>query len=105
MTRGKLHPAERVRPPTFVDRETGASELCVSAETWDAMVLTGELPPATLHIRTRLPRWRWADIDAWLAGQRQPPKPLMDEEPLTPATPEALANPFVEAVHRYHKKR
>jgi hypothetical protein len=39
--------------PVFVDRETG-----VSTETWDAMVLTGELPPATVHLRTRLPRWR-----------------------------------------------
>jgi hypothetical protein len=54
----KVRPTERMRPPVFVDRETGAAELCVSTETWDAMVLTGELPPATVHLRTRLPRWR-----------------------------------------------
>jgi hypothetical protein len=53
-----VRPAERKRPPVFVDRETGAAELCVSTETFDAMVLTGELPPATVHLRTRLPRWR-----------------------------------------------
>jgi hypothetical protein len=98
MSARKLRPAERLRPPIFVDRESGAAELCVTVETWDAMVLTGELPPATLHLRSRLPRWRWADVEAWLSGDRRPPAPLPDDETPTPAA--ALANPFVEAVRK-----
>jgi hypothetical protein len=94
----KLHPAERVRPPTFVDRETGAAELCVSAETWDAMVLTGELPPATVHLRTRLPRWRWIDVEAWLSGDRRPA--AGDDAERTPLP----VSPFVAAVREHGQK-
>jgi hypothetical protein len=88
----KVRPAERLRPPVFVDRETGAAELCVSTETWDAMVLTGELPPATVHLRTRLPRWRWSVIERWLDGDRRPPS--QDESAEAPP-PES---PFVAAL-------
>jgi hypothetical protein len=94
----KLHPAERIRPPTFVDRETGAAELCVSTETWDAMVLTGELPPATVHLRTRLPRWRWTVIEAWLSGDRRPT--TGDDVETAPPS----VSPFVAAVREHGQK-
>ena len=94
----KVRPAERMRPPVFVDRETGAAELCVSMETWDAMVLTGELPPATVHLRTRLPRWRWSDIEAWLSGDRRPA--AGDEAERAPPP----VSPFVAAVRDHGQK-
>ena len=94
----KVRPAERMRPPVFVDRETGAAELCVSIETWDAMVLTGELPPATVHLRTRLPRWRWNDIEAWLSGDRR--SAAGDEAERAPPP----VSPFVAAVRDHGQK-
>jgi hypothetical protein len=94
----KLRPTERMRPPVLVDRETGAAELCVSTETWDAMVLTGELPPATVHLRTRLPRWRWGDIEAWLSGDRR--TGAGDEAKMAPRP----VSPFVAAVIDHGQK-
>jgi hypothetical protein len=93
-----VRPAERKRPPVFVDRETGAAELCVSTETFDAMVLTGELPPATVHLRTRLPRWRWSDIEAWLSGDRR--SAAGDEAERAPPP----VSPFVAAVRDHGQK-
>jgi hypothetical protein len=84
-----------VRPPVFVDRETGAAELCVSMETWDAMVLTGELPPATLHLRARLPRWRWSDVERRL---KRRPRPASQDDS------EAFESPFVAALRNDGKK-
>jgi hypothetical protein len=98
----KLRPAERMRPPVFVDRETGAAELCVSTETWDAMVLTGELPPPAVHLRTRLPRWRWSVIERWLDGDRRPTSQDEGE-----ATTPLVESPFVAALRNdnHHGKK
>jgi hypothetical protein len=96
----KVRPAERMGTPVFVDRETGAAELCVSTETWDAMVLTGELPPATVHLRTRLPRWRWSDVERWVGGDRRPPQ--QDEGWEATAPPES---PFVAALRNDNGKK
>lgn len=79
----KLRPADRIRPPCYVDRETGAAELCISTETWDAMVATGELPPATMHLRGRLPRWLWEDVREWLSGTRE--HATVEEDPFVAA--------------------
>jgi hypothetical protein len=97
----KVRPAERLRPPTFVDRETGSAELCCSVETWDQMVLTGELPPATMHLRTRLPRWRWSDVERWLSGDRRPPA---QEEGWGEATA-LIESPFVAALRNDNGKK
>lgn len=91
----KLRPADRIRPPCYVDRESGAAELCVAPETWDALVVTGELPPATVHLRSRMPRWRWADVDAWLSGRR----PSVDSELRDASNDASVAiSPFAAAV-------
>lgn len=80
LARRKLRPADRVRPPCYVDRETGAAELCITTETWDAMVLTGELPPATVTFSIGH-RWRWLDVIEWREfgppanEEDQPPPP------------------------------
>jgi hypothetical protein len=56
------------RTPTYVSREVGAAELCISPQTWDRMVDRKELPPAT--IVSGMPRWKWETVEAWLSGKR-----------------------------------
>jgi hypothetical protein len=58
------------RTPTYVSREVGAAELCVSPETWDAMFARGELPPPEFKVGGTMPRWRWETVQAWLSGRR-----------------------------------
>jgi hypothetical protein len=64
------------------------------------MVLTGELPPATVHLRTRLPRWRWSDIERWLDGDRRPPAQDEGWEATAP-----LESPFVAALRNDNGKK
>lgn len=60
------------RPPAYVSRETGAAELDMSVDTWDAMVKTGQIPPPVkVGISGTTPRWRWEDVDAALSGRAQ----------------------------------
>ena len=56
------------RTPTYVSREVGAAELCISPDTWDRMVDRKELPPPT--IVSGMPRWKWDTVEAWLSGKR-----------------------------------
>jgi hypothetical protein len=56
------------RTPTFVSREVGAAELCISPDTWDRMVDRKELPSPT--IVSGMPRWKWESVEAWLSGKR-----------------------------------
>jgi hypothetical protein len=56
------------RTPTYVSREVGAAELCISPDTWDRMVDRKELPPPT--IVSGMPRWKWESVEAWLSGKR-----------------------------------
>jgi hypothetical protein len=56
------------RTPTYVSREVGAAELCISPDTWDRMVDRKELPPPT--IVSGVPRWKWDTVEAWLSGKR-----------------------------------
>ncbi len=56
------------RTPSYVDRVTGAAELCISPSHWDKMVAAGELPPPTFMCSH--PRWKWAAVERWLAGKR-----------------------------------
>jgi hypothetical protein len=57
------------RTPRFVSRETGASELEISPETWDRWVEEGRLPSAATGFPSTTPRWRWDDVDRKLAGK------------------------------------
>lgn len=66
-------PKPVMRPPSYVDRATGAAELCIDPSTWDQWVREGLLPPP-IRIGKKAgkagkkPLWRWADIDACLQG-------------------------------------
>lgn len=74
-------PITDVRPPTYVSRATGAAELDMSVDLWDAMVKSGRLPPPTLvGISGTTPRWRWAAVEAALGGRKKPAA-LSEPEP------------------------
>lgn len=65
-------PLDPHRPPAYVSRETGAAELDMSVDTWDAMVKAGQIPaPVKVGISGTTPRWRWEDVDAALSGRAQ----------------------------------
>jgi hypothetical protein len=61
-----LRPRDRV--PEFVDRATGAGELCISPETWDKWVKDGILPQPDLGFPESSPRWCWEDVRNKLRG-------------------------------------
>ena len=67
------------RTPTFVSREVGAAELCISPDTWDRMVDRKELPLPV--IVSGMPRWKWEVVEAWLSGKQDyakvPENPLL----------------------------
>lgn len=69
MTRPKADLPLPVRTPVYVSREVGAAELCISPETWDAMVARGELPPPDNKIGGVMPRWKWHRVEDWLSGK------------------------------------
>lgn len=57
------------RTPTYVSREVGAAELCISLDTWDVHAREGGIiGPPTCYIGG-VPRWRWNDVDAKLQGK------------------------------------
>jgi hypothetical protein len=58
------------RTPAYIDRETGAAELQISADTWDQWVKEGRLPPPCDTFPTGTPRWRWEDVDRKLSGEK-----------------------------------
>lgn len=63
------HRPEVGRPPAFVSRETGARELDISPDTWDAMVSRGLLPePVRVGINSTTKRWRWMDVEQAVCG-------------------------------------
>jgi hypothetical protein len=68
MTKRKsdLRPQHRV--PEFVNRETGAGELCISPETWDDWVERDILPPKVSGFPASSPRWCWEDVRNRLRG-------------------------------------
>jgi hypothetical protein len=69
------------RPPSYVSRETGAAELDMSTDTWDAMVKAGRLPqPLPAGISGTTPRWRWSDVEKALGGS-PPVAPQSEPEP------------------------
>ena len=61
-----LRPRDRV--PEFVDRATGAGELCISPVTWDKWVKDGILPQPGLGFPESSPRWCWEDVRNKLRG-------------------------------------
>jgi hypothetical protein len=58
------------RTPAYVDRETGASELVISPDTWDQWVKEGRLPLPCGTFPAGTPRWRWEEVDRKLSGQK-----------------------------------
>jgi hypothetical protein len=59
------------RTPTYVDRQTGAAELCISVDIWDELTEEGGLVgPPDFYIRNR-PRWSWSRIMAKLEGKHR----------------------------------
>jgi hypothetical protein len=62
------------RTPAYVSREVGAAELCISPETWDRMVASGELPQADNRLRGTMPRWEWASVQAYLKAEHDAEK-------------------------------
>lgn len=56
------------RTPAYVGRETGAAELQISPDSWDAWVKEGRLPAPSPGFPASTPRWRWADVDFKLSA-------------------------------------
>jgi hypothetical protein len=70
MTKRKDHISLRgERTPQFVDRETGAAELCISPETWDRWVADGRIPPCEPGFPEGSPRWKWDRVERKLLGE------------------------------------
>lgn len=70
--RGEAEPRSLLRgdrPPTYVDRNAGAAELCITLQTWDLWVSLGYLPRPAPGFPADEPRWRWKDVDDLLRGQ------------------------------------
>ena len=64
---GRKHGVERAFAPDFVSAETLAYRLDCSRSTVDDYVRRGLLP--TPRIIGNLQRWRWSEIEAWIASQ------------------------------------
>ena len=64
---GRKHEVERAFPPDYVSAETLAYRLDCSRSTVDDYVRRGLLP--TPRIIGNLQRWRWSEIEAWIANQ------------------------------------
>lgn len=64
---GRKHQVERAFPPDYVSAETLAYRLDCSRSTVDDYVRRGLLP--TPRIIGNLQRWRWSEIEAWIANQ------------------------------------
>src|SRR5262249_52864513 len=71
MTTSKANLHLPPRTPTYVSREIGAAELCISPETWDTMVERGELPVPEFKIGGNMPRWKWEAVQEYLSGRRE----------------------------------
>ena len=81
---------ERLRPPSYVCRQTLAAELQISESTVDEFVRRGVLPrPAKLS--NGCVRWRWTDVDAALAS-------------LASGTEDAAADQFIAGARDAAKK-
>jgi predicted DNA-binding transcriptional regulator AlpA len=64
---GRKHVVERAFAPDYVSAETLAYRLDCSRSTVDDYVRRGLLP--TPRIIGNLQRWRWSEIEAWIASQ------------------------------------
>jgi predicted DNA-binding transcriptional regulator AlpA len=64
---GRKHGVERAFAPDYVSAETLAYRLDCSRSTVDDYVRRGLLP--TPRIIGNLQRWRWSEIEAWIASQ------------------------------------
>lgn len=64
---GRKHGVQRAFAPDYVSAETLAYRLDCSRSTVDDYVRRGLLP--TPRIIGNLQRWRWSEIEAWIASQ------------------------------------
>ena len=64
---GRKNGAERAFAPDYVSAETLAYRLDCSRSTVDDYVRRGLLPRP--RIIGNLQRWRWSEIEAWIANQ------------------------------------
>lgn len=64
---GRKHEVGRAFPPDYVSAQTLAYRLDCSRSTVDDYVRRGLLP--TPRIIGNLQRWRWSEIEAWIANQ------------------------------------
>ena len=69
MTKRKDEIGLSARVRAYVSRESGAAELEISPDTWDAWVREGRLPPPAPGFPASTPRWRWEDVDLCLSGK------------------------------------
>lgn len=68
MTRAKADIALPTRPRCFPTAEECAVEFNISVNTWHKWVADERAPPAVPGSEGDLPRWRWADVDAWMSN-------------------------------------
>lgn len=67
------------RAPSYVSREVGAFELCITPETWDELVAQGYLPRPVPGMPRDLPRWRMEEVSNYLgSGDIRPRVSLSD---------------------------
>lgn len=65
MTRAKADITLAPRVRAYPDAEGCAAEFACSPNTWLGWVRDGDVPPAVPGLEP--PRWRWADVDAWIS--------------------------------------
>jgi hypothetical protein len=84
------------RAPSYVSREIGAAELCISPSTWDRWVAERKLPAPSPEFPADSPRWRWADVDHRLSGKGKE---------IAPETPKPSVDPYIAGLANIHGKK
>lgn len=70
------------RAPVFVSRRTAAALLDLSGSGFNVWVKNGLLPPPAAGTPSHEPRWEWAEIVAWMRGDRSSaPRDLLGDPP------------------------
>jgi hypothetical protein len=70
MTEQKIFFRGRKRPPRYVSKRTAMVLLDLSLSGFRNWVRQGILPPPAAGTPLHEPRWSWAEIESWLAGDR-----------------------------------
>jgi predicted DNA-binding transcriptional regulator AlpA len=86
----RKHDVVRPYPPDLCSAETLAYRLDISRSTFDDYIRLGHLP-RPLEIGTQR-RWRWVDIEAWIAARNG-----LDAVPIDPLNSEA-GDPYIRGL-------